>query len=127
MLNALLMSHLEARLHESASHFAIEQDIIAVKRGEPGANVLCTYAWAKPDAEEIEKRNEDIYMEGVMSRKRLEALKLYEPTENELNITFNQSGFKTTAEAVKGLDAMVERMDRTDPEEIARKIAAAVR
>lgn len=93
-----------------ASHFAIEQDAITVDRGEPGANVICTYEWAKPDAEEIEKRNEAIYMEGVMSGKSLEATALYERTANELSITFNHSGFGSSAEAVQGLDTMVERL-----------------
>ncbi len=95
-----------------ASHFEIEQDVITVKRGEPGTNVICSYEWAKPDAAEIEKRNEAVYMEGVMSGKGMEALKLYERTESELSITFNHSGFKSSAAAVEGLDTMVERLEK---------------
>ncbi len=95
-----------------ASHFSIEQDVITVKRGEPGTNVICSYEWEKPDAAEIKKRNEAIYMEGVMSGKALEAIKLYERTESELSITFNHSGFKSRAEAVQGLDTMVERLEK---------------
>lgn len=95
-----------------ASHYSIEQDAITVERDDPGANVMCSYEWAKPDADEIKKRNEVIYMEGVMSGKSSEALKLYERTENQLSITFNNSGFKNSAEAIQGLDTMVERMEK---------------
>lgn len=96
-----------------ASQFSVAEGLIVAERGEPVANVTCSYEWARPDSAAIAERNREIVLAALApGGGGLDALKTQEPTQTELLITFNDTDFGNAAEAVQGLDTMVERLEK---------------
>jgi hypothetical protein len=95
-------------LAEVAAAFAITEDAVTVERGEVPENVYCSYKWERPDADEARERWQAEMMNWIRQGKSPPPLR----TDRELFITFHGGHFTTPADAVHGLDTMIERMSK---------------
>jgi hypothetical protein len=81
---------------------------VAVERGAVPGNLTCEYRWKKAGWQEVEERNHTDMVRAATSG-RFDSF-TPERTDGELFITLHGADYSTTAEAVRALDAMVERL-----------------
>jgi hypothetical protein len=95
-------------LAELQAVFDTGAEEVAVERGAVPGNLTCEYRWKKAGWQEVEERNRTEMVRAATSG-RFNSF-TPERTDGELFITLHGADYSTTADAVRALDAMVERL-----------------
>jgi hypothetical protein len=99
-------------LDDVMARFGVAAESVTVERGDVPGNETCEYSWKKPDAEAIEGRNRAALMKAMMPGGGGFDSYTHELAESKLVITFHGGGFKTQAEALQGLEQMIENLEQ---------------
>jgi hypothetical protein len=91
--------------------FGVAAGEVEVERGQAQRNDTCEYSWRKPDWEAIEERNREALVRAMSSGAGASALER-EPTEVSIFLTFHRGDFATSADAIRALDQVVERLEQ---------------
>jgi hypothetical protein len=89
--------------------FEVAAGDVEVERGQAQRNDTCEYTWRKADWEAIEKRNQEALMRAMTSGAGASSLER-EPSSVSVFLTFHRGDFATSAEAIRALDQVVERL-----------------